>query len=202
MDAARRGERAEVSPDVIYENFSCALQCAKHGIAEAGLRPSFYFIFCIGFVLGCENNDRERNRELPHGATENPDSVVFEESWNVGDEPDEPETSVDTRFAVRVKKFQSGVLTVVLDSASSVRSGTRSFFTADSVRIAGLEPIDRFTQGCKYGSGPWRPTVGVVSDTVHERYSRPKLVWLIDTVTSRLRQLPPDSASCFVAGPE
>lgn len=131
------------------------------------------------------------------------DSAIYDASWNMGQVIDEPEESVDSRFAVRVKQSSSGILAVFLDSASSSsQPDDRQFFPADSVRIAGLIPIDRFTRACKYASGTRRPAIGVLRDTVYERWGRPRFIWLLDTVNVRIRQLPTDSASCFIAGPE
>ena len=121
--------------------------------------------------------------------------------WNMGDDPDEPEKAVNTRFVVHVEQSRSGTLTIRLDTAQSGNARrSQAFYPADSVRVNGLETIDRFAQGCKYGSAPWQPRVAVISDTAYERWSRPKYIWLLDTANVRIRALATDSASCFRAG--
>lgn len=163
-----------------------------------------YLVLSVLLVLGCENSPREPGRETVQVDTAPiSDSAIYELSQNIGKEPHEPEESVDTRFSIRVKQLRSGILTVFLDSApSNSRPGARQFFPADSVKMTGLGPIDRFTQGCRYGSGPWQPRIAVLSDTVHERWGRPRFIWVLDTLNARIRPLPTDSASCFIAGPE
>jgi len=133
----------------------------------------------------------------------NPTLAIDTLEWNMGDDPDEPEKAVDTRFVVHVEQSRHGTLTIRLDTAPSGSVGrSRIFYRADSVRVSDLGTIDRFAQGCKYGSAPWQPRVAVISDTAYERWSRPKYIWLLDTVKVRIRPLPTDSASCFRAGPD
>ena len=129
--------------------------------------------------------------------------TAYSEEWNVGDDPDEPEKSVDTRFRVRAVLLRSGTFYLSLDTshAGDAEKG-RPFYSADSVQVTGLTRIDRFTRACKYGAGPWKPRAAIVSDTLDEHDSQPKFIWLLDTANLRLRQLPADSAACFVAGPE
>ena len=164
-----------------------------------------YLILIFAALIG---SACERKPDTPQAASDTaqtiePDERVWRAKWNMGDDPDEPDRSVSTRFVVRVEQFRSGILTVRLDTAAVGSSGdNRHFFTADSVRVSGLAPADRFTQGCKYGSGPWMPRIGIVSDTVYERSSRPKFIWLLDTMRVRIRELPTDSASCFLRGPD
>src|SRR3979490_3003106 len=121
----------------------------------------------------------------------------------MGTDLDEPEKNVVSRFAVRVKEFSSGTLTVYLDSASSLDSGhDRHFVLADSVTVSGLTKLDKFTQGCTYGAGPWQPRIGVMRDSVYEHSARPRFIWVLDTLHARIRALSTDSASCFIPGPE
>lgn len=132
------------------------------------------------------------------------DTAVYKEAWNVGHDMEEPENSFNSRFSVRVTKSSSGKLKLFLDSAVLVsQSGpSQARVPADSVEVTGLTPADRFTQGCKYTSGNLWPIVGVLRDSVYERDGRPRFVWYLDTLNARIRRLPSDSASCFIAGPE
>jgi hypothetical protein len=162
-------------------------------------------LMCVGAVVSCE-----RTRPLPQrtdtsstAATGPAPDTAYSEEWNMGEDPDEPEKSVDTRFRVRVAQFRSGMLRVWLDTSQAGQSEKdRPFAPADSIQVDGLTQMDRFTRACTYGSGPWKPHVAVAPDTIYEHDSHPKHIWLLDTASLRIRRLPPDSALCFVAGPE
>lgn len=161
--------------------------------------PCFMFFL---FVLGCESNRKELSSDTT-AKTQASDSVVYENWWNMGTDLDEPEKNFESRFAVRVTELSSGTLTVYLDSASSTSAPEgRKFFLADSVAVTGLTKLDKFTQGCTYGAGPWQPRIGVMRDSVYERSGRPRFIWVLDTLNARIRPVPTDSASCFIAGPE
>ena len=169
-------------------------------------RYGFGIVFMIA-VLGCNDNPKVAATKAAHvdGAAKS-DTSSYENSWNLGDNIDEPEKAVDTRFVVRVKRSHPlGVLRVFLDSAptgSTNYPGSRTFFPADSIEVTGLRLIDSFTQACTYGSAPWEPRIAILSDTVYERWGRPRFIWVIDTVKVRIRPLQTDSASCFIGAPE
>jgi hypothetical protein len=130
------------------------------------------------------------------------DSLIYSSEWNIGDVPEEPENSVKTRFRFRVEQFRSGKLALFLDSAPALSTAARNFSNADSVRMDGLTRIDRFTPGCDIRSEEWAPRVAIVADSVYERKSRPRFIWLLDTANARIKPLPTDSALCFIAGPD
>jgi hypothetical protein len=165
-----------------------------------------YPILCSLLVLSCEKNSGEARTTTVTADTTHPagvDSALYTGEWNMGEDPSYPEKSVDTRFVVRVNQFRSGILSVHLDTALVAEPGRRRhFFPADSVKVSGLTRIDHFTQACKNGSEKWAPRIGVLADTVYERDGRPRFIWVIDTATARIRPLPTDSASCFLAGPD
>jgi hypothetical protein len=167
---------------------------------------SIAFIVCVATALGCDrapHTEAANNGQAPAEPPGVSQDTSYAAAWNMGEDPDYPDKSIDTRFRVRVLQLRSGTLRVWLDTSQAGLSQTnRPFYPADSVQVAGLTPVDRFTQGCTYGSGSWKPRVGVVSDTIYEHNSRPKVVWFLDTASVRIRQLPTDSASCFVAGPD
>jgi hypothetical protein len=163
-------------------------------------------ILCVLLALACDSKAPNQEGEITETRTVSsamkPDTV-FSDEWNMGRDYDDPFSSVDTRFVVRVAQFASGTLRVWLDtSRTGVSDKGRPFFSADSIQVGGLTKIDRFTQGCTYGTGSWKPRIGVVSDTLYEHKTRPKFIWFLDTVSVRIRSLPTDSASCFVAGPD
>ena len=164
------------------------------------------FIFILA-VAGCDDNPKVAVTKAARVDTAaKSDTSSYENSWNLGDNIDEPEKAVDTRFVVRVKLSRSrDVLRVFLDSApagSTSFPGSRQFFPADSIEVTGLRRIDSFTQGCTYGSAPWEPRIAILPDTVYERWGRPRFIWVLDTVKVRIRPLPTDSASCFIGTPD
>ena len=169
------------------------------------MKSTTILTLCV-LALACEKKASSEQTEVvtrdSDSSIRRPDTV-FSDQWNMGHDYDDPFSSVDTRFAVRVAQFASGTLRVWLDtSRTGVSAKDRPFFPADSIQVAGLSKNDRFTQGCSYGTGAWKPRIGVVSDTLYEHKTRPKFVWFLDTVSVRIRPLSTDSASCFVAGPD
>jgi hypothetical protein len=160
-------------------------------------------VFILVLCLACDPGNKTPSSKTTATISQASDTVVYETWWNMGTDPDEPEKSVVSRFAVRVKELSSGTLTVFLDSASSIDSGhNRNFVLADSVTVGGLTKLDKFTQGCTYGAGPWQPRVAVMRDSVYERSGRPRFIWVLDTLHARIQALSTDSASCFIPGPE
>jgi hypothetical protein len=130
-----------------------------------------------------------------------PDSVTFEDKWNLGDNADDPDQSVATRFVITAKKFRSGFLTVVMDT--SPRSApTSARFAADSVSTAGVIAADRLTKSCMQRPEGLLPIIGVLRDSVYERWGHPRAAWEIDSTHARFRKLPVDSVSCFIPGPD
>ena len=159
--------------------------------------------FIVFLFLACDPGNKEPSSKTAATTSQASDTVVYENWWNMGTDMDEPEKSYESRFAVRVEESSSGTLTVFLDSASSVDSGSsRRFVPADSVTVRGLTKVDKFTRGCTYGTGPWQPRIAVMRDSVYERDGRPRFIWVLDTLHARIQPLSTDSASCFIPGPE
>jgi hypothetical protein len=131
------------------------------------------------------------------------DHPIKSVDWNMAENPaeDDSDKGLASRFIVHMRRFSSGTLVIRLDSASIPSTSLEGpFYPADSVVVSNLAPHDRFTEGCRLGSAPLAPRVGVVSDTAADQWSRPKYIWLLDTVSARIRQIPTDSASCYRAG--
>jgi len=135
-------------------------------------------------------------------AVETPaDSVTFEDRWNLGDNADDPDQSVKTRFVITAKKFRSGFLILVMDTTPrSAPSSAR--FAADSVSTAGVLAADRVTKSCMQRPDGTLPIVGLLRDSVYERWGHPRAAWEIDSTHAHFRQLPVDSVSCFIPGPD
>ena len=160
-------------------------------------------VFILFLLLACDSANQASSSKTTPTNSQASDTLVYENWWNMGTDMDEPEKSHVSRFAVRVNELSSGTLTIYLDSASSVDRGpSRRFLPADSVTVSGLTKLDKFTQGCTYGTGPWQPRIGVMRDSVYERPGRPRFIWVLDTLHARIQALSTDSASCFIPGPE
>jgi hypothetical protein len=163
-------------------------------------------------AFACENQPNTQGAAATsraiHGSADSvatvvtpPDSVTFEEKWNLGDNPDEPDQSIRTRFVITVKKFRSGLFTLVIDTIP--RSGTISApFVADSVSTRGVEQADRVTKSCMQSPSGTLPIVGLLRDSVYERWGHPQAAWEIDSTRAQVRQISPDSVSCFIPGPD
>jgi hypothetical protein len=106
------------------------------------------------------------------------------------------------RFSADFVRFSSGVLVLKLDT-TLIRNRTEPPFDtrlADSIAVQGLKKTDRFATDCKLGAHSVDPRLtGLVSDTIAEKWMRPRLAWLFDTVSSRIRRIKPDSLSCILA---
>lgn len=106
------------------------------------------------------------------------------------------------RFSADFVRFTSGVLLLKLDT-TLIRNQTEPPLNtklADSIAVQGLGRTERFATDCKLGthSVDVRLT-GLVPDTIPEKWMRPRLAWLFDTVSARIRRLKPDSLSCILA---
>ncbi len=131
------------------------------------------------------------------------DSVrQFEQRWIPG-QPKEGEYENVSRFSARSHYFSDGRLLLWLDTSTSraeQRTPRRHFVVADSVSISTLGPGEFFTQYCRIGEGLADGQIGGTARTLEpERWEKPRLAWVFDTLTSRIRSIPPDSATCAVS---
>lgn len=104
----------------------------------------------------------------------------------------------DSRFSGRHVRHPSGLLELWFDTATrateDVPAGTSA---VDSAVISGLQPGEFLTYHCNTG-GRWESQiVGIVRDTTS--YTPPRLAWLLDTASYRIRTIAPDSILCTPA---
>ena len=105
------------------------------------------------------------------------------------------------RFSADFVRFTSGVLLLKLDT-TLIRNRTEPPFDtrlADSIAVQGLRKTERFATDCKLGTHSVDARLtGLVVDTIPEKWMRPRLAWLFDTVSARIRRIKPDSLSCVL----
>jgi hypothetical protein len=140
--------------------------------------------------------DEKSGQPVTLTATDETDMSNYQSSgWWLGSE-------AKPRFYADFNRFTSGVLFLKLDT-TLVRNRTQPPFAtklADSVAVRGLGKTERFATDCRFGahSADERLT-GLVADTTPERWMRPRLAWLFDTVSARIRRMRPDSISCALS---
>lgn len=142
------------------------------------------------------------------GATaksENGVGASSEQQWIPG-QPDEGYYENRSRFSARAHYFSNGRLLLWLDTSITRNQQTTPRFNlvvADSAVVSSLAPREVFTPYCRIGSGLADGQIGGVAPIlVPEKWERPRLAWLFDTVASRIRSIPTDSVSCAVLGPD
>ena len=106
------------------------------------------------------------------------------------------------RFSADFVRFTSGVLLLKLDT-THVRNRTEPPFDtklADSIAVRGLGTSERFATDCRFSAHSVDERLtGLVPDTTPEKWMRPRLAWLFDTVSARIRRIRPDSISCILS---
>ena len=106
------------------------------------------------------------------------------------------------RFSADFDRFTSGVLLLKLDTTVVRNRKEPPFDTklADSIAVRGLGRTERFATNCRFNAHSVDERLtGLVADTTPERWMRPRLAWLFDTVAARIRRIRPDSISCILA---
>ena len=120
--------------------------------------------------------------------------------WTPG-QPDEGEYENASHFSARSQYFSDGRLLLWLDSSTNraEQRTRRHFVVADSVSISTLRPGEFFTRYCRIGEGLADGQVGGTARTLEpERWEKPRLAWVFDTLTSRIRSIRPDPVTCAV----
>lgn len=147
---------------------------------------------------------RDLQESSPMRATTKDEKEVgnsFEQPWIPG-QPHDGDYEERSRFSARARRFSNGRLILWLDTSlyRMRQTGPRAAFAvADSAVISGLTAGEFFTQYCRIGSGLADGQIGgLARTTVPERWERPRLGWVFDTVTSRIRSIPTDSVTCAV----
>ena len=104
----------------------------------------------------------------------------------------------DSRFSGRHVRHPSGMLELWFDTATRATEDVPAGTTGvDSTVVSGLQSGEFLTYHCNAG-GRWESQiVGVVRDSTS--YTRPRLAWLLDTASYRIRPIKPDSILCTPA---
>ncbi len=165
-------------------------------------------LLCLVFVLlSCQEAPSRTSLETGRTsvAPQKADSVRDHEQRWIPGQPYPEELENVSRFSARSHWFSDGRLLLWLDTSTSraVQRSRRHFEVADSVVISTLSSGEFFTEYCRIGDGLADGQIGGTARTLErERWETPRLAWVFDTLTSRIRTIPPDSVRCAVPDPD
>jgi hypothetical protein len=100
------------------------------------------------------------------------------------------ESGSPSRFLATALRYTTGKLVLLLDTAYRGH--------ADSITIAGLAQHETLANHCLIGPEFDARVVGIVRDTVREKLIKPRLAWMFDTLSLRIRAIPVKSVSCIL----
>ena len=122
-----------------------------------------------------------------------PDSNTY--SWEFAPERD---YQTHSRFTGRHVRHPSGLLRLWFDTATRATEDTPAGTVhVDSIVVSGLQRGEFLSYHCN-ARGQWETQiVGLVRDSTN--YTRPRLSWLLDTASNRIRPFPSDSVLCTAA---
>lgn len=126
------------------------------------------------------------------------DTVVSAAHWSFGQS-----SAIRTvsRFAGESKIYSSGRLVLGLDTALN-RTGDAllSAARADSLIVSGVDSSERLATFCRFGSSDEHgERVGLVAGQSERTWRQPRLAWLFDSTSARIRAVRTDSTVCAVA---
>lgn len=166
--------------------------------ARAPVFDSGYNASLVSSVLP----DEQARVRVTLAANDETDMTNYQSSgWSLGWDNDVSDTK-PPRFSADFVRFTSGVLILKLDTGLVRNRPEAPFDTklADSIAVRGLGITERFATDCKFGIHvPDERLTGLVPDTTPERWMRPRLAWLFDTASARIRRIKPDSISCALS---
>jgi hypothetical protein len=124
---------------------------------------------------------------------EQPDSNTY--SWSFAPAHD---YLGDSRFTGRHVRHPSGLLVLWFDTATRATEDTpASTVHVDSLVVPGVQHGEFLTYYCNTRGRRETQIVGIIRDST--RYTRPRLAWLFDTASNRIRAIAPDSVLCTPA---
>jgi hypothetical protein len=101
----------------------------------------------------------------------------------------------DSRFTGRHVRHPSGLLVLWFDTATRATEDTpASTVHVDSLVVSGIQHGEFLTYFCNTRGRHETQIVGIIRDS--SRYTRPRLAWLLDTASNKIRALVPDSVLC------
>lgn len=172
------------------------------------MRLHLLVIPLLAIALACKGATREADSASTQSASTSPVTITASDEtdvsnyqaagWRLAGVADSAGDTV-FRFFPGFRRFSSGVLIFTLDTTLTRDRTGPPFDThlADSIAIRGLGAFERFATDCRIGTTALdERIVGVVPDTVPERWMRPRVAWTIDTTVARIRELKPDSVLC------
>ena len=105
------------------------------------------------------------------------------------------------RFTGQLIRVPSGLLLLWFDTTTRATEDTPAGTThVDSLAVYGLQPGEFFTYYCNADGKQetWTTQiVGILRDTAN--YIRPRLAWMLDTSSFKIRAIPTDQVLCSVA---
>ncbi len=172
--------------------------------------------FLVLLSAGCQRNERsEHTSASSTGAssttpTARINTTAVEEplphfvGWIVGHDENVPNSG--SRFSGDADRYRSGVLIIYLDTSfkrAYPGEAPHEYAHADSLVVRGLAAGETFAEFCKVGSTlALGRTAGLMRDTVTGQWLQPRLAWLFDTVSVRIRVAPTDSVLCMLEMPD
>ena len=191
------------------------------------MKPIFCVLIAILACAACkaEQTDSERSHEVassslstsvhPSDSTSSPRSasaavVSPEETDVLSREP--PDSNAyswtfpnmdngNERFTGQHVRHPSGLMVIWFDTATRATEDTPARTThVDSVVVSGLQHGEYLTFYCNAdGRHDTRKSqiVGILRDTTN--YLRPRMAWVLDTVSYRIRAIPTDRVLCSAA---
>jgi hypothetical protein len=121
----------------------------------------------------------------------------FTVEWIPG-QKDTEDFDVLSKFRAHERRASPKVLILTLDTPSvgSRTTGKPSYLVADSVVITGLSYGDMFSTDCRLGGVTMNGLVGGLIYPKQES-RHPRFAWRFDTLSVKIRSVPPDSVSCY-----
>jgi hypothetical protein len=168
-------------------------------------------LLCSACVTKPENSARTPEAASGSSSTSaisKPDNADTTESVDAGMSRDQPDSNTsswsfapahdylgDSRFTGRHVRHPSGLLVLWFDTATRATEDTpASTVHVDSLVVSGIQHGEFLTYFCNTRGRHETQIVGIIRDS--SRYTRPRLAWLLDTASNKIRAIVPDSVSC------
>lgn len=199
----KRNEDAELLLDPATRP-SQMITFASTAMKTRAIRYSFVTLLLIGACKDPESDQAANASDstMPRSAT----SQVPQHSdeWIVG-RKEGVDRNHNPRFLAGADMFQSGLLVIRLDTLRN-RAKADALYDwsrADSTVIRGVGSREQIAQTCKVGEAlQYGQVAGLMRDTLTEQWSSPRLAWLFDTVSLKIRPVSPDSVLCILEMPD
>lgn len=161
-------------------------------------------------VLGAACKGRGSDQAANAPATAVPSSISNQptlyhtDEWIVGRQ-EGIDRNPSSSFLAGADRYQSGVLVIRLDTLRNraQTGGPYEWARAESTVVRSVGAREQIAQTCKTGAAlQYGQIAGLIPDTVTEQWTSPRLAWLFDTVSVKIRAIPPDSVLCILEMPD